>query len=216
MNRLENRIVRRHRKAGFSLIELLAVMVILGILMVFLVPKLLEKKEVAKQLITEEHLQQISSAIAVYEGEMGDYPPSSWKGDWGPVPNNINLGGEILCVCLWSDDFGGTSLSEDDLINSDEDRGKKNLTTHANNDLFELRDTWDNPIAYFHRRDYGREDLYTTIDENGEIGNSNIKALVNPKTGNPYNPRKFQLISAGADGLFATEDDLGNFRVRID
>jgi len=202
------------RRAGFTLIELLAVIVILGLLATFLLPKLTESLEVTKIKLTEEQLQQISVAIADYEQEMGDYPPSSWNGDWGPEPNETNLGGEVLCLSLWSEKYGGTGLSEELLVNSDEDEVKKSLTTHANSDLFELKDAWGNPIAYFHRRDYDREDPYLTVDaETGELVEANVKALLNPTTGNAYNPRKFQLISAGEDGLFGTGDDIGNFNV---
>jgi prepilin-type N-terminal cleavage/methylation domain-containing protein len=200
------------RRAGFTLIELMAVIVILGILMTFLISTLVSSMKVAEQLATEGYLQQIATAVANYEAEMGDYPPSAWKNEWGPVPNKTNLGGECLCLSLWSEEYGGCGLSEDKLINIDEDQGKKNLTTHVNRDLFELKDAWDNPIAYFHRRDYGREDMYWTMDgETGESLESTVKAMTNPVTGNARNPRKFQLISAGEDGLFGTEDDLGNF-----
>jgi hypothetical protein len=36
-------------------------------------------------------------------------------------------------------------------------------------------------------------------------------AAINPKTGEPFNPRGFQLVSAGVDGEFGTADDIGNW-----
>jgi len=209
-------LLRRHAtqsRAGFSLIELLAVMVILSILMTFLAFRLGALGGAAKQETTRSFLQQVALAANTYETEMGDYPTSSWKADWGPTPNKQNLGGEALCVQLWSKDYGGSGISDDKLINMDGDEAKKSLTTHGNNDLFELRDAWDNPIAYFHRQDYNREDVYLTLDEEDSLDTSLVKAVKNPKTGNYFNPRSYQLISAGEDGLFGTKDDLYNFTV---
>lgn len=203
---------RSSARGGFSLIELLAVMMILGILMTFLAFQLGGMGEVAKVSTTETFLQQIGGACNEYEQETGDYPSSAWNNDWGATPNKTNLGGEALCIALWSKDYGGTSISDDQLGNSDEDEAKKGLTTHGNNKLFELIDSWENPIAYFHRRDYNREDLYFTLDEEGMWDSSTVRALKNPKTGSFYNPRGFQLISAGPDGLFGNDDDIYNFK----
>jgi prepilin-type N-terminal cleavage/methylation domain-containing protein len=198
-------------RAGFSMIELLAVMMILSILMIFLAFRLGGLGEDAKRNVTEQFLQQVSVAISSYEGEMGDYPSSSWQTEWGVVPNKSNLGSEALCIQLWGKDYGGSGISDDMLGNSDDDQCKKSLTTHANNNLFELVDNWGNPIAYFHRRDYEREDAYFTMDDTGVSDLSSAIAVKNPKTGNYFNPRGFQLISAGSDGVFDTEDDLYNF-----
>ncbi len=211
-NRHFKRQLAATRRAGFSLIELLAVMMILAILMTFLAFRLGNLGEDAKRSMTEQFLQQVSIAIGSYEGETGDYPSSSWESEWGPTPNKTNLGSEVLCVQLWSPDYGGSGISEDQLGNSDEDEAKQNLTTHGNKDLFELVDNWDNPIAYFHRKDYGRADSYFTMDEKGEEGPSTVQARMNPKTGSYFNPRSFQLISAGEDGVFDTDDDLFNFQ----
>ena len=201
------------RRSGFSLIEMLAVMVILSILLVFLAFRLGGMGESAKARMTETYLNEVGLAASEFEHETGDYPSSSWKSEWGAQPNKQNLGIEALCLTLWSESYGGTALSEDKLDNTDGDRSKKSLTTHANRDLFELVDSWGNPIAYFHRRDYGREDVYLTIEEEtAEWVESTVKAHTSPKTGSYYNPRGFQLISAGQDGIFDTEDDLTNFQ----
>lgn len=200
-------------RAGFTLLELLAVMVILSILMTFLAFRLGGLGEAARQSTTETFLQQVSLAVKSFESETGNYPKSSWDNAWGPTPNKTNLGGEILCLQLWGKGVGGSGISDDQLGNIDGDEAKKSVTTHGNNDLFELIDAWDNPIAYFHRQDYGREDTYYTIDKDGVGDTSLIRAVENPKTNNYFNPRSFQLISAGQDGVFDTDDDLYNFTV---
>jgi prepilin-type N-terminal cleavage/methylation domain-containing protein len=200
------------RTSGFTLIEVLAVIVILGILMVVLLPRLSGISERAKEKMTSAWINQLQTAIGQYEDRFGDYPPSQFLEKWGTAPNTTNLGGETLVLSLWSPEWSGASLDEDKLVNTDGDETKKALTKFPKTSLFELRDEWGNPIAYFHHRDYGREDTYIVHNaETGEEGESRIKALMNPTTKTYYNSTKFQLISAGRDGEFGTDDDIGNF-----
>ena len=204
---------RQHSKAGFSLIELLAVIVILGILAAFLVPRLAGMGESTRASLTRAQLTVLESAIKEYEHEVGDFPPSAWRDEWGGQPNGVNIGAETLFVTLWSESWGGTSLKEDELVNTDGDQARKPLTTLGSRDLFELSDAWDNPIAYFHRRDYDRGDLYLTLDpETGDEYEETVKARMSSKTKSPHNPRTFQLISAGPNGQFGDDDDITNFK----
>ena len=207
--------VHASRRSGFTLIELLAVIVILGILLMFLLPRLGQQEDIVKARLTETRLHEIAAAISSYEQELGDWPTSSWQGEWGPVPDTSNLGVECLVAQLWSSDAGETLLSEDYLENSDGDSARKSLTVFPSRQCFEIVDLWQNPIAYFHNRDYTREDVYATFDAtSGELLETKVKGWANPLTGAPFHPRKFQLISAGIDGAFGTEDDLTNFKRR--
>jgi prepilin-type N-terminal cleavage/methylation domain-containing protein len=203
------------RRAGFTLIELLAVLVILSILIVFLVTRLGKAGDVAKERLCRARLALISAAIDEYEHELGHYPPSRFQEAWGQPPNAINLGAEALVLALWSPDWGGVTLSEDELVNTDEDRAKHPLAKFATPDLLELGDPWKNPIAYLERADYARQDVYATIDpQTGESLESTVTARVNQVTGRPFEPTKYQLISAGPDGEFGTDDDICNFKTR--
>jgi len=200
---------------GFSLIELLAVIVILSILIAFLIPRLGKGGELVKERACRAQLALLAGAIGEYESEFGSYPPSRFKKDWGPPPNTVNLGAEALVIALWSPDWGGVSLPEGDLVNTDGDRTKKSLTSMPTADLLEICDPWRNPVAYLSRSDYKREDVYAVEDpDTGEPFESRVKAIVNATTGRPYEPHKYQLISAGADGTFGTEDDITNFSTR--
>jgi prepilin-type N-terminal cleavage/methylation domain-containing protein len=199
--------------SGFTLIELLAVLVILSILMVVLLPRLAGFGDSAKEKTTASFLVQLSAAIGEYEDRFGDYPPSQFLDKWGTPPNTTNLGAETLVLSMWSPEWTGTTLPEDRFVNTDHDEAKKSLSRIPKPALLEIRDEWDNPIAYFHRRDYGRADAYVVLgeDEGGE--ESTVRALKNPVTGQYFQHDKFQLISAGADGYFGTEDDIANFDI---
>lgn len=207
-------------RRGMTLIEIMAVIVILSILMAFLVTQLGGLGEASKVQLTKAYLKLVEAAAADYETEFGDYPPSEFPEAWGAAPNSVNIGIESLVLSLWSDDWSGTSLEMDGLINMDGDSTRKEISGMLGKEVFELSDLWGNPIAYFHRRDYGREDVYMTEDpQTGDLIENTVKAVTDPRTGKYARPRRFQLISAGSDGVFGTKDDgtlddLYNFKLK--
>ena len=206
--------LRRTARAGFSLIELLAVIVIIGILVAFLLPKLGASGAVVKMKATKAFLTQVETACGSYSDEFGRYPKSRYDAKWGIGANNVNIGSEALVLQLWSQKWGGTNLTTDRLMNTDGDRSKNDVIDTeivGDGQLMELVDEWENPIAYIERRDYGEKFLYTTYDEDGNVQETEVGALKN-SSGAYYQPKKFQLISAGIDGIFGTEDDITNFK----
>lgn len=202
------------KTSGFTLIELLAVLVIISILLVVLLPRIAGWSERAKEKTTKGWLVQLAAAIGEYEDRFGDYPPSHFLEKWGTSPNLTNMGGETLVLSMWSPEWTGTSLPDDRFVNTDNDESKKSLSRIPKASLLELKDEWGNPIAYFHRRDYGRQDKYIVLPNDSEGDEeSTVRALKNPVTGQYYQHDRFQLISAGADGVFGTEDDIANFQI---
>jgi len=119
----------------------------------------------------------------------------------------------VLVISLWSTEWGGATLADDKFVNLDSDDSKKPLTRFPSTALQELKDEWGNPIAYFHRRDYGRTDTYmVTDDETGLVEERQVKAFMNPATKTYFNSNAFQVISCGPDSKFNTDDDLTNFK----
>lgn len=202
-------------RAGFTLIELLAVMVILGTLTFFLVRGAMGAEDTVRVNSTRGYLQQLSALIDAHEVDAGDYPPSKFPRALDPKPSTFNEGAEMLVIALWpkSGERAGAP-NEDRLINSDGDKTSQSHTMFSASTAFELADDWDNPIAYFHRRDYDEPCTYVTLDEEGFEDEVRVHAMINPVTGDPYNKTSFQLLSAGPDGIFGTQDDLGNFKVQ--
>ena len=200
-------------RSGFTLIEMIAVLLILSILAGVFMMNIGTTQEIVEIRIVRTQLEQIAVAAAEYEVEEGDYPPSNFDLETGPAPNVINVGIERMIVALWADGLEGCGLSPDELDNLDGDRTAKRLSDLPTTDMFELLDAWGNPIAYFHHTDYEREDIYQTFDSlTGERVDTKVRALKNKKTQLYFEHRKFQLISAGPDGLFKTEDDITNFK----
>ncbi|MEZ6016817.1 MAG: prepilin-type N-terminal cleavage/methylation domain-containing protein [Planctomycetota bacterium] len=204
-------------RAGFTLIEVLAVILIIAILSAFLVTRLTGAREAVETENTRGFIAQLAAAIEEYEGERNDYPRSTFPKDLDPRPTRTNMGAEMLVISLYPADgsWRGLELPDDRLVNTDEDDTKRSLTRFPSAEVFEFADDWGNPIAYLHRRDYEQAADYVTFDQKtGESVESPVMGIKNPVTGDFYNPGKFQLLSAGADGLFGTEDDIGNFRRR--
>lgn len=213
---LSSRTTRNHPRGGFTLIEVLAVVLIIAILSAFLVTRLGGAEEAVKASNTRGFIQQLGAAIEVYEGDHNDYPRSTFPSDLDPRPSRTNMGGEMLVIAFFPADgsWAGPSLPDDRLVNSDGDDTKRSLTKFPSSEVFEFADDWGNPIAYLHRRDYEDGADYVTVDqETGETVEGRVKGVKSTVTGDYYNSGKFQLLSAGEDGRFGTADDLGNFKV---
>ncbi len=207
--------MKAHIRSGFTLLEILAVILIVGILSAVLITQLGGAEDAAGAVNTRSFLATLQEIIAEYErNEGGDFPPSTFTAEQGVPNDGTNVGIEALVVALYSDGYnaGGHEL-EDHLMNTDGDRSSKTLTDFGNRKLNEFVDYWDNPIAYIHRRDYGADDRpYLVYDpEMAEEVRDFPKAYKNPTTGQYFRNTKFQLISAGPDGRFNTEDDITNF-----
>ncbi|MEZ5976642.1 MAG: prepilin-type N-terminal cleavage/methylation domain-containing protein [Planctomycetota bacterium] len=68
------RIARKTARAGFTLIELMAVILIIGILMGFLVPQIPAYIEQSKITASKANLKEIYSGILAYENKFGNLP----------------------------------------------------------------------------------------------------------------------------------------------
>jgi prepilin-type N-terminal cleavage/methylation domain-containing protein len=213
---MDRRDTHSCRQRGFTLIEILAVILILGILASLLIVSLSDSSESAKGSQTEHRLAELRTVLGEYFNEFGDYPPSTFTGEQGVPNDGTNVGAEALVVALWSKgwDAGGhlADLAHK-LVNVDQDQAPSALTDFASRELFEIPDAWENPIAYLHHRDYGGTARpYVTLDPStGEEVHGQVGAVRDEKLGRFYQHASFQLVSAGPDGHFGTEDDLASF-----
>lgn len=218
MKRTQPARARAGTRAGFTLIELLAVIVILSILAFFLLTNVFAAREQVEVQNTRAFLTQIAAALSEYEQDAGDWAPSSFRTEWGAAPNAFNVGGEVLYLSLCAEGAEGEGRFDSDPVNSDGDASVLRIPGHESLELWEIPDVWGNPIAYLHHRDYGREDVYSTWDgDTGELVQCTFKARRNEKTGRWHEPRGFQLVSAGPNGVFdlpgsELDDDITNFK----
>ena len=73
-NRQEEMPGRRPGMAGFTLIELMVVIVILGILAGLIIPRIMGRPEEARQMKAKVQMESIETALRLYKLDNGDYP----------------------------------------------------------------------------------------------------------------------------------------------
>ncbi len=92
-----------HRSSrGFTLIELMVVIVILSVLAVWVAPKIMGRPDQAKQVKAQVDIQSLETALKLYKLDNGQYPTTDQglealvrKPDTGKAAKNWRTGGYI-------------------------------------------------------------------------------------------------------------------------
>ncbi len=199
------------QRAGFTLIEIIAVVAIIAILIVILVPRFLGAEDSVRAGRTRTFLEELKAQIDDIELDRGDWPRSTPEPAMD-MPNKLNLGSELMVIALYAPGRPDPGLPEERLSNTDGDTARKSLTALPLATLYELADDWGNPIAYIHRADYDQVFEYQTIGADDSSYPQSVRAKKNPVTDDYYNRVGYQLLSAGPDREFGTEDDIANYK----
>jgi len=100
-------------KKGFSLIELMVVIVILGLLATFLLPKIINRPDEARITKVKSDIKTIESALKLYKLDNGIYPTTEQglgalisKPEIEPVPRNWKKGGYLDTNTIPKDPWG--------------------------------------------------------------------------------------------------------------
>jgi len=87
---------------GFTLIEIMVVVVILGILAAIVVPKIVSRPEQARIVKAKEDIKATSTALQLYKLDSGFYPTTDQglealvkKPNSPPIPNDWKTGGYL-------------------------------------------------------------------------------------------------------------------------
>lgn len=155
---------RAQPAAGFTLIELMIVIAILGLLAAVLLPNILGAQDASNETDTESIFIQLDHAAGAFDRKHGIYPPANLKmpdkgsklakavAKWKP-DNGRNTGIESFVAFVSQDRRGGTDLSVlgDNLCNTDNDKHGAELTLLGRTERLEIADAWRTPMAYFDR-----------------------------------------------------------------
>ena len=87
--------MRRHVSAGFTLIELMVVLVIIGVLAALVVPNVLERADDARSTAAKTDVNNLMQALKLYRLDNQRYPAAEQglqalvaKPTTGPIPSN--------------------------------------------------------------------------------------------------------------------------------
>ncbi len=103
------------RSDGFTLIELMVVIVILGILAGLIVPRIMGRPDEAKQLKAKLQIESVETALKLYKLDNGSYPSTDQglealvaKPETPPVPRKWRDGGYLEKGRVPIDPWGNT------------------------------------------------------------------------------------------------------------
>lgn len=93
---------RRSKDAGFTLIEIMVVIAIIGILATLIVPKIMGRPDEARVVAAKQDVGTIVQALKLYRLDIGRYPTTDQglkalveKPTSEPVPQNWKMGGYL-------------------------------------------------------------------------------------------------------------------------
>ena len=111
-------------RSGFTLIELMVVVAIIGILMGLLLPAVQMARESARRVRCRNNLKQLSLAAVEHEGLFGWYPTGGWSKRWVGLPDRGSgphqPGGWAYNVLPFLDQVNLHSLGGSDAADADQ------------------------------------------------------------------------------------------------
>ncbi len=113
---------------GFTLIELMVVIVILGILALYVAPKIMGRPDEARQVKAKMDISAIETALKLYKLDNGVYPTTEQglqalvqRPDSSPVPRNWRKGGYLEKGKVPKDPWGNPYVYLSPGVSSDYD-----------------------------------------------------------------------------------------------
>jgi prepilin-type N-terminal cleavage/methylation domain-containing protein len=80
-------LMRRKARDGFTLVELLVVLAVVGILLGLMLPAIQASREAARKAECQHHLRQLATAMQTHHSAYGRFPTGGWGFVWVGDPD---------------------------------------------------------------------------------------------------------------------------------
>lgn len=131
------------RRSGFTLVELLVVVAIIGVLVAILVPTVHRVRSQAQIASCKNLLKGIETALSAYQSDEGRYPPDPYD-NWDGPPDD-----DVVYVPPGQPSFIWLLLNGKDVyFNTEDEHLTGNPPDRKNDKAIGAKDPWGNVILY--------------------------------------------------------------------
>jgi prepilin-type N-terminal cleavage/methylation domain-containing protein len=229
-----------HRRGGFTLVELLAVIMIIALLAGLVTPAVMRARTSARNAAIKAEIEMLSTAIMQYKNEYGSFPPAvdSSPNSAGSVSakhlqrlfprcgNIVGTSGQLQGAAAITPESALVSW----LLGYTGDPSSPLQPATSRKKLVDFKQTQLNGAAYAPDGKKGSPYIYIDSSSYLVAGNPptvptwsltggtyfplrlpNASGALNDVNQPAFNSDTFQILCAGQDEEFGTDDDLSNF-----